>query len=198
MTMVIEQYGTTAAPTPAVGGPPGTRWSPWCIDTIRPTDGPALTALFESCSTDTVWRRFFAPLHELPADYAAAVLACRPEVHDAVVVRHGDRGHLAGLASLAAEQDGPNGTRGPHGPDGPAVLGVLVADAWQRQGLGGAMLDVLLDRARQRGVRRVTASVLPGRARLLAALARRLETESASRDQDGLTGVYRLGPLGGR
>jgi GNAT superfamily N-acetyltransferase len=109
------------------------------------------------------------------------VLAGRPEVHDAVVARHGDRGELAGLASLAAGSDAGAEI---------AELAVLVVDAWQRQGLGGAMVDLLLGRARERGVVRVSASVMPGRSGLLGALARRVDVDSWS--PDSLSAVYRL------
>ncbi|NUS13676.1 MAG: GNAT family N-acetyltransferase, partial [Streptomyces sp.] len=51
------------------------------------------------------------------------------------------RTRLAGLASLAL----PPGAAA-------AELGVLVGDPWQRQGAGRAMLDLLLARARARGV----------------------------------------------
>lgn len=160
----------------------------WCVEGVRPGDGPALHDLFARCSPETVRLRFFGYLRELPREYADSVLACRPEEHDAVLVHQGDRRRPAGLASLAAPAEAA--------PGGAAVLGVLVADACQGWGLGAAMVDELLVRARRRGVARVSASVLPGRSRLLDALARHLEPESSSLDRDGLTGVYRLRPHG--
>ena len=54
------------------------------------------------------------------------------------------------------------------------------------------MLDLLLARARRRGVRRVGAAVLPGRSALLAALGRRLPAERLAHTADGPTGVYKL------
>lgn len=89
------------------------------------------------------------------------MLAGRPEAHDAVVARHRTEGQVAGLASLAAGSEA-----GPGIPE----LGVLVADTWQRQGLGAPMVDLLLVRARERGVERMSACVLPGRSELLTAL----------------------------
>ncbi|MFC5805089.1 GNAT family N-acetyltransferase [Streptomyces formicae] len=182
MTMVIEGSSHLVAPAVRRSGGAGIRR----VDGVRPTDGPGLRALFDSCSPETVRLRFFGLLDELPRDYVDGVLACWPEVHDAVVAHRGDRSRLAGLASLAAPTGG--------GPGDAAVFCVLVADGRQRQGLGAAMVRALLARAAARGVERVTASVLPGRSGLLAALARRaeVELESSSRDQDGLTGVYKL------
>ena len=196
MTTVIAR--TAAAPPPtdedgfAPGYGPGARlWGR--VGPVRPSDGPALAALFADCSPETVRLRFFAPVPALPREYVEAVLAGRPEAHDAVAA-YGPgpegRGRLIGLGSLAAA-----GTDDPaRGEYPPAEIGLLVADAWQRQGVGAAMLDVLLARARSRGVTRVSAFVLPGRSALLGVLTRRLEPEGFARDGDGLTGVYRLSP----
>ncbi|WP_432074923.1 N-acetyltransferase family protein [Streptomyces wuyuanensis] len=189
MTSVITGSPVPPAPRdrarPARGALPRTdRSGRWYVDGVRPGDGPALSALFAGCSPETVRLRFFGLPRRLPREYADSVLACRPEVHDAVVVHHGDRRRLAGLAGLAAPAEAD--------PGAAAVLGVLVADEWQKQGLGRAMVDELLARARRRGVERISATVLPGRSRLLDAMARDLEPESPSLDRDGLTRVYRL------
>jgi GNAT superfamily N-acetyltransferase len=106
-----------------------------------------------------------------------------PHEHDAVLARDG--GSIIGLGSLAAGSEA--------GPDVPE-FGLLVTDAWQGQGIGAAMVETLLVRARERGVVRVMASVLPGRTRLLSALTRTLELESTSTTEDGVAGVYHIGP----
>jgi GNAT superfamily N-acetyltransferase len=67
-----------------------------------------------------------------------------------------------------------------------------VADAWPGHGLGAAMVEALVGRARRRGVVRVSAFVRPGRSALLTALARRLPLEGVTRTSDGLVGVFRL------
>jgi GNAT superfamily N-acetyltransferase len=173
MTTVIAGSETAAAP-----GRPG-----WTVEPVRPGDGRALDGLFARCSPDTVERRFFAPVRALPPAYARGVLAARPEEHDAVIAHRGSRAEPVGLGSLAA----------PCEPGGPAELGLLVVDFWQRNGAGGAMLDVLAARARTRGVTHVLAFVLPGRSALLGVLARRFEPVRHTYGPDGLTGVYKLG-----
>jgi GNAT superfamily N-acetyltransferase len=229
MTTVIEGAATlpaTASTDPAAPGrprrdaraePPGAG-SRWRVVPVGPGDGPALAALFADCSPQTVRLRFFGAPRTLPPEYAAALLAGRPDVHDAVLAypegpdpagqerpedgggpRAGRTGLLpqpAGLASLAAA---PDSRSGPGGRSGPltAELGVLVGDAWQRQGAGTAMTAVLLDRARARGVERVAASVLSGRAPLLRAMAARLGLGPAltyDRTGESLSAVYRLRP----
>lgn len=156
---------------------------PWRISTALPSDRAALGSLFSGCSQETVRLRFFGRLRAFPREYLDSVLAGRPDVHDAVVAYRDDRSHLVGLAGLVAESDENPGV---------AELGVLVTDTWQRQGAGAAMVDTLLTRARERGIVRVSACVLPGRSGLLATLSRRLELESSSGTRDGLTGIYRL------
>jgi GNAT superfamily N-acetyltransferase len=191
---------------------------------VRPDDGPALAALFARCSPETVRLRFFGRLRAFPREYLDAVLAGRADVHDAVVAYRvaypagrgaahgavptcGDRGPygggwadgggggggdgtgtgtgFAGLASLAAAPGTAPAT---------AELGVLVADAWQRQGAGTAMIGALVARARSRGVLRLAASVLPDRVSLPPAMARSLDLLPAEhvRTGDGLTVVYKL------
>ncbi|MFI0895120.1 GNAT family N-acetyltransferase [Streptomyces sp. NPDC020983] len=182
MTTVIEpsarQPGASGRPLPAAG-------SRWRTAPVRAADAPALHALFAVCSPETVRLRFFGPVRALPAEYLEQVLAGSPERHDAVVAyaRDGARSRLAGLASLAL----PAGATA-------AELGVLVGDPWQRQGAGHAMLELLLTRARARGVRRVTATVLPGRPALLRALGRRLPAAHLAYTSDGPSGVYKLDP----
>jgi GNAT superfamily N-acetyltransferase len=156
----------------------------WKVDRLRRDDRARLGRLFSDCSPETVRRRFFGRLEALPARYLDAVVDGPPERHDAVVVRFGDGLRVAGLGSLAAGQDA----------DGPAELAVLVADAWQRRGVGAAMVEALVSRAAQRGVELVSAAVLPECRAVLGALARRLEPVAQHRTVDELTGVFRVPP----
>jgi GNAT superfamily N-acetyltransferase len=163
------------------------------VDVVRPGDGPALQRMFADCSQETIVHRFFAPLRQLPDRYLAGALTGPPRRHDALVLRYGDGLHVAGLASLVTEP-------GSGGLD--AELGVLLADAWQGRGLGRALVEELLQRARERGVERVTASVLPGRTGLLRALARRLPVLATEVDAhadahaDYVTGRFALAEEG--
>jgi len=55
----------------------------------------------------------------------------------------------------------------------PAVdIGLVIADAWQGQGLGTVLLELLTQRAASRGARAVAVEVLPGNTRMLALLRR--------------------------
>jgi hypothetical protein len=48
---------------------------------------------------------------------------------------------------------------------------VVVADAWQRRGLGATLMRALIDRAQARGVTALAMDVLPGNRRVLAMIA---------------------------
>jgi GNAT superfamily N-acetyltransferase len=120
---------------------------------------PAVSEMTTRCSRDTIYHRFHGfidlptYLRTLLASEQKSVLACW--------------GHCCvGLASL-----GP-GRRGQE-------LAVLVEDAWQRQGIGAAMLEALVDLARGQGVGLLHADVLFEDVFILGVLARygRLQAE---------------------
>ncbi|MFI0940838.1 GNAT family N-acetyltransferase [Streptomyces sp. NPDC021020] len=184
-------YGASAATSPTDSAASGR----WRTEPVCPSDASALHALFAACSPETVRLRFFGRVRALPAEYLEQVLAGSPDRHDAVVAyaRGGSRTRLIGLASLAmpANVAGDGGDGGDGGETVPE-LGVLVGDPWQRQGAGRAMLELLLARARTRGVRRVAATVLPGRPALLGALGRHLPAAHLAYTTDGPSGVYKL------
>lgn len=160
----------------------GPELASWVVEPVRPTDGPALAELYGRCSPETITLRFFGWVTELPRSYLRDVLAGDAVHHDAVVARDRDGGGIVALASLGAGSAA--------GPDVPE-LGVLVADAWQRHGLGTELLGLLVDRARARGVERLLASVLPSRVALLTALGD-LPRERIWQTADAVNAVYRL------
>ncbi|WP_051944488.1 GNAT family N-acetyltransferase [Streptacidiphilus rugosus] len=150
------------------------------IAPVEAGDRSAIEELFEACSAETVQLRFFARFRAFPAAYLDDLLAGPPERHDAVIAREGPTGPVLGLGTLA-RLDADT-----------AELGLLVGDAWQRQGLGGAMTDTLLARARERGVSRLRVDVAHGRSALLGALGRRLPAGLRQSTREGVTGLYRL------
>jgi GNAT superfamily N-acetyltransferase len=153
------------------------------VERLRSDDGPALAAMFARCSQDTIVGRFFTGLRELPRRYIDGVLAGPPSRHDALVLRDGEQ--IAGLASFVLDPDAAVPT---------GELGVLIQDDWQRRGYGTQLIATLLDRAAERGVEEVVATVLPHRTGLLLSLARRLELVSITDEDDYLTARYRIRP----
>ena len=126
------------------------------IRPARAADLPALRDFFAGLSMQARYLRFFAPttpgtalLDVLcgVAGGADAVLATR----DAVIIGH----------AMAADRCGPGGAR-------MTDIGVVVADDWQGQGVGSALVRAVVTRAQARGVTSVSMDVLHANHRALA------------------------------
>jgi GNAT superfamily N-acetyltransferase len=107
-----------------------------------PPDMAALEAMVRACSRESLYHRFHGAVGT--TDRAARLLAGGHQ--DAYLAWCG--GRCVGVASLGA------------GRDGSAHLGALVADPWQRQGIGTALIARVAARARQLGLPAITADVL--------------------------------------
>ena len=118
--------------------------------------------------------RFLLPVPVLPDSLVRLLadvddprrLAMVAQVEDADGARCGD---VVALGNLAAIEDGH------------AELGLVVADAWQRQGIGTALARKLLNAAAVRGYRRFVACGLsdnPGWQKLLRPLAEIVSTRT--------------------
>jgi GNAT superfamily N-acetyltransferase len=113
---------------------------------------PAVSEMTARCSRDTIYHRFHGFI-DLPT-YLGTLYASEQKS----VLAWWD-GCCVGLASLGS------GSRGQE-------LAVLVEDAWQRQGVGVAMLEALVDLARERGRGLLHADVLFEDVFILGVLAR--------------------------
>lgn len=146
--------------------------------TIRRPDSADLAALgafFGGLSLRTRVQRFFAPVRPTPAMVRLACGAAgRPDV---LIATHG--GLIIGHA-MAADRAAP--------PDGLATeIGVVVADDWQGQGLGAALVRAVLSQARARGVTALSMDVLPGNREVLAMIAGHWTGACTHRSADCLT-----------
>ena len=126
---------------------------------LEAADGALLARLFGRLSPETVYRRFFSPLARIEAPLRDRLLDL--DHHDREAVAAVLDGEVVGVARYA---------RGPE-PDA-AELAVVVADAWQRQGVGTRLLAALGERARGEGVRRFTVTVQADNRPAFALLAR--------------------------
>jgi RimJ/RimL family protein N-acetyltransferase len=88
-----------------------------------------------------------------------------------------DRGTVVGhgMAVDAVRADGTS-----------ADIGLAMADAWQGQGLGTMLLDLLMARAAARGVTRLEFEVLPDNTRMLRIIDRRWPGASRTRTTDSV------------
>jgi GNAT superfamily N-acetyltransferase len=105
---------------------------------LEPADGPLLGRLFERLSPESVYRRFFSPITTSDL-FEASVLHLDHSDREAVGAVVG--GELVGVAQYVRRH-----------ARGEAELAIVVADEWQRQGLGTRLIAALADRAVAAGI----------------------------------------------
>jgi GNAT superfamily N-acetyltransferase len=135
---------------------PGGGLAAAAIRPVRPADLPALSDFFAGLSMQTRYLRFFSPVTPGPA--LLDLLAGGADTTDAVVAT---RGRVIIGHAMATDRTGPRTAR-------MTDFGMVVADAWQGQGVGSALLRALITGAQARGVTSVVMDVLPGNDQVLA------------------------------
>lgn len=115
-----------------------------------PADLPALGEFFAGLSVQTRFLRFFAPVQ--PGRGMLAQLCGGAGGSDVVVAVRGSA--IIGHAMAVDRAGSPGGLA--------ADIGVVVADAWQHQGVGSALMRALITGATARGVTAMTMDLLPG------------------------------------
>ena len=138
----------------------------------RPADAQALHDLLTGLSLESGHRRFFVGVGAPSARMVAALLR-RDATHGAWVCADGDR--VVGHAMWGVDE-------------GAAELGVVVADAWQRRGIGRSLTAAAAAEARGRGLADVRLHVHAEN----RGLARRLSAGASSAVlADGIVTVTR-------
>jgi GNAT superfamily N-acetyltransferase len=121
------------------------------IGVVRPQDAGALQGYFRALSNESRYRRFLGALAELSAKQLARIteMSGPDEVALLAFAETGNTSCLVGEAVLASTADS---TR--------SEFALSVTDAWQRKGVGAALLADLECRARMRGARYLYGDVL--------------------------------------
>ncbi|GAB3571937.1 GNAT family N-acetyltransferase [Amycolatopsis endophytica] len=114
----------------------------------RPADAEALSALHTRCSPDTLFARYHTGMRTMP----------RRRLHRVLVPPRG----MSLLAMCGRDTVGV-GQLIPGATGEIAEISLLVEDAWQRNGVGTALLARLARIAGSRGAHRLVAMSLPGR-----------------------------------
>ena len=109
-----------------------------------PNDIETIKAMFVRCSPQSRLRRFFRPVPAAPLGYLEEVLSDHDNKY-ALIIRW--KGETIGLAELHVT--------GPASGD----LALIVEDSCQRRGVGTAALEFIVCRAREIGLRSLTADV---------------------------------------
>ncbi|WP_028046496.1 GNAT family N-acetyltransferase [Cellulomonas sp. URHE0023] len=128
------------------------------IRPMLPTDADALQAFHVAQSERSTYLRFFAALERLSDR----------ELQRLVVVDHVDRVALVAVADVGGTEQIIGVARYDRIDDDDAEVAFNVADAHQGRGLGSVLLEHLSAAARERGVRRFVAEVLPQNGRMIA------------------------------
>jgi len=135
-----------------------------CIRPLRADDREREVAFIASLSERSRYFRLFTPLKFLPRHLIDQLMDVDYRQRMAFVATTQQDGieQFVGVARYA-ETD----------RTGVAELGVSVADAWQRSGVGRLLVEQLIRYAREQGVHRLIGQVLPDNEAMIA-LARRL------------------------
>ncbi|MGH7412572.1 MAG: GNAT family N-acetyltransferase [Candidatus Rokuibacteriota bacterium] len=149
------------------------------IRPIRPDDEPRLVDLYERLSRHTAYQRFFTVLRRLPPDWYH-FFANVDYVRRLALVA--ERETVAGVQLIGVGRYEPS-----EEPD-TAEVAFVVEDGWQGRGLGGILLEAVLQAADARGVRRFRAYVLADNHRMLRLLSTRTQVEDR-KTEDGVTGL---------
>ncbi len=124
------------------------------IRSARPQDAPALRAMYERISPDTLYLRFFTMSRTLLDEDVARLTRSQDEAHHSLVAEIG--GELIGAATYERLDDPAE-----------AEVAFIVDDAHQGRGVGMLLLEHLATVAITHGILRFVAETLPDNARML-------------------------------
>jgi ribosomal protein S18 acetylase RimI-like enzyme len=128
---------------------------------VRPDDVEDVRRFLAGLSLESSYRRFFTGIGRIPDRFVRRFVDVDHDRREAMVAVAGD--DVVGLADYALLGGGREA----------AEFGVVVADGWQRRGLGPRLVTELLALADGRGVTTVRVHVLAENARVQRLLHRR-------------------------
>ena len=140
------------------------------IRPIEPGDRDLMRAGFERLSPESRYRRFFSPMPELTGRQLDYLTRVDHHDHEALVALDADSGEGIAVARFVRVGEGV------------AEPAIAVIDDWQGRGVAAALLDRLVERAREEGIQRFAALVMADNERAIRALERLGETHT---DQEG-------------
>ena len=130
------------------------------IRTVEPRDAEELAAGYELLSETSAYQRFFTVLPRLSPQQVRFFTQVDHRDHEALGAELPETGHGVGVARFIRSDIEPAS----------AELAIVVADDWQRRGVGFQLLRALLRRAREESVTTISAEVLSDNSALLGLL----------------------------
>ena len=140
------------------------------IRLARPEDAEAVATMHERSSEATRYQRYFSPITDWREDQLRRVAGGH---RGATLVAINWRGDIVGLGNVFPDRPGDTST---------AEIATIVEDTWQRRGLGGRLLEHLVELARRQGFDTIVALVLASNTGMMR-LLERLDVEW-TRDTD--------------
>jgi len=138
---------------------------------VRPEDQALFCRLWPRFSSETIYRRFHAPVRTLPEETVRRLVTVDHDLREALVAVAVVGGDVVGVARYDR----------PPGNPSTAEVAVLVEDAWQGVGVGRQLVAELTHLAARRGVRTVTATVQSGNRSALGLVHRLLPGSTVTR-----------------
>lgn len=129
------------------------------LRSVQPSDGPALVGLHARSSPRSRYLRFFSAYPRIPVR----------DLFRFANVDHRDREAIVVVMPPHVIAVGRYERLGPDSTD--AEIAFLVEDAHQGRGIAPVLLDRLVHAAREAGIARLVAEVLPGNYRMLRVFA---------------------------
>jgi GNAT superfamily N-acetyltransferase len=117
------------------------------VRTVTPVDRPAVHGFLAGLTLDSAYRRFFTGLGSPSPALVGRLVEVDHDRREAVLAGWGEQ--VVGLADCTRLDDGVT-----------VELGVVVADRWQRRGLGPRLARTVLELAIARGARMVRMHAL--------------------------------------
>lgn len=118
---------------------------------IRPEDEPLVEHMFQYLSKESLYYRFFGYVPQVTHEFLARYTQNDYDREIAIIAEIDDEHErkMIGVVRIIADAWMDS-----------AEYAILIADPWQKQGLGYLLTDFILDIARDRGIRKIYASVL--------------------------------------
>ena len=146
------------------------------VRALERDDRLLVQAVFDRMGEEARYRRFLGFKKQLSARDLETLTAVDHHGHEALVALDAETGEAVGVARMMLDP----------GRRDTAEASVSVADDWQGRGLGGMLLERLVTRAHEEGVRRFTAVLLTRNLAMLHLFERLGAARIASRYGDTL------------
>jgi acetyltransferase len=133
------------------------------IRPIRPEDEPMWLEMFKNFSKETIMQRFFYIIKDTPHDVRVRYCNIDYDREIAIVAEltENDQRKIAGVVRLVLDPDGRRGE-----------FAVVVADPWQRLGLGSKMVDYIIGIAEDKNLESIYGLVLRENTRMIELVER--------------------------